>query len=636
MKPKFTIALIARNESKTLPRLVGSLKKFQDRGGEIILLDTGSTDNTAQIARDLGINVREVGEKFLLEIDADTANKINQKFCHEFGSVDGEGPVVAAGDKMFDFASARNYIAGFAENDMIAMPDCDEIYTKLDLDKIDEMISAGTDQFEYNFVFSHDDQGGELIKFRHSKFYNRRKLKWVGVIHEILQPVDDQTVAKMDFVEENVIKLEHWQNPETNRKGYLKGLAWDCYHNPQNDRNSHYFAREMFYYGMYRSAIKEFERHIAMDRWPAERSESMCYVGRALLQIGDIEEAVTWFTKAFHIEPRRREPLMHLAEHYYKMQQYDHALAFAAAATQVPDGAGFYANYQPYYENVPHEILYWAYWRRGDYRSSKYHFDNAIAYQPFNSKYLHDLRYYVDLPKISIVIPTLGRPDGLKRVVDSIQNLNYPQEKIQVVILHGGEKADAQWETDLNLKLGEDRFKVLTRDERGSVPLALKKGVEESDGAWIIYASNDIEFTPDSIISALKTANDNAKGFMAFNTGPVGPDEGNVCEHFMINRSLIPKLGGEIFDTEFHHVGVDNLLWAKLKRLGQAMRCDRAVVHHYHFSRTGEAMDDTYRVAWDEESVRQDRELLQKKLAELNNPIINNGEALQEHHGREE
>ena len=53
-KPKFSVALIARNEAVTLPRLIGSLKEFQDQGGDIWVLDTGSTDNTVEVARDLG------------------------------------------------------------------------------------------------------------------------------------------------------------------------------------------------------------------------------------------------------------------------------------------------------------------------------------------------------------------------------------------------------------------------------------------------------------------------------------------------------------------------------------------------------------------------------------------------------
>ena len=180
-KPKFSVALIAKNEALTLPRMIGSLKEYQERGGEIWILDTGSTDDTIEVAKSLGCKVEAVGDKFRISIDKELADKINAKFI-----VDGETPVVNAGESLFNFAAARNYISTFPENDMIATPDCDEVYTKLDIDKVDKAIEDGIEQLEYNFVFSHDYLGNPVIKFRHCKFYNRNKLKWRGIIHEIL------------------------------------------------------------------------------------------------------------------------------------------------------------------------------------------------------------------------------------------------------------------------------------------------------------------------------------------------------------------------------------------------------------------------------------------------------------------
>jgi hypothetical protein len=49
---------------------------------------------------------------------------------------------VKSGDSLFDFASARNYIAQFAKNDMLATPDCDEIYTRFDIAKINNAIDS--------------------------------------------------------------------------------------------------------------------------------------------------------------------------------------------------------------------------------------------------------------------------------------------------------------------------------------------------------------------------------------------------------------------------------------------------------------------------------------------------------------
>lgn len=598
MQPKFSIALIARNEEKTLPRLLGSLASFKERGGEIILVDTGSTDNTAEVARDAGCIVHEVGNKFRRVIDDKLADRINMELL-----AGGDKNIVAPGDSLFDYSAARNYASSLASNDMIAMPDCDEAYTKLEIDVINKLIEDGAEQLEYHFVFSHDNEGNELIRFLHSKFYDRRKMCWVGIIHEVLSGEGNRVA-----VEENVIKLEHWQNHETDRSHYLKGLALSVLEDPDNDRNLHYFGRELMYSGRFKSAIEILQRHVAMGRWPAERSQSQIHIGDCYLNIGETQKAIHSFIDAFDTLPTRREPLMRIAEYYYKAGSPDHVIGYVAAALQMK-GDAFYANFQPYYENVPHEWMYWALWQKNEYLASKQHFDICMAYQPFNSKYLHDFRYYYELPKISIIAPIKGRPEGTDRLVESIKRLNYPQEKIEVVLLYDGEKPHKEWDIT-------DNFKVESSEESQGVPKTVKRGVEVATGDWIVYAANDMEFEPDCIIAAFKQAMDNRRYFMAFHDGEVLPDEGNICTHFMIHKKLLSKIG-DVFDTDFYHVGVDNLLWAKMKKLGQAMHCARAKIIHRHFSQTGH-MDEVHKVAWQEDRVKHDRELLEIKLRELN------------------
>jgi len=80
MTPKFSVVLIAKNEEKTLPKLIASLSEFKKRDGEIILVDTGSTDSTVEVAKKLGCIVTEVGEKFIINIDDELGKKINEKF----------------------------------------------------------------------------------------------------------------------------------------------------------------------------------------------------------------------------------------------------------------------------------------------------------------------------------------------------------------------------------------------------------------------------------------------------------------------------------------------------------------------------------------------------------------------------
>ena len=553
----FSFVLIARNEEKTLPRLLKSLNEFKSRGGEVYLLDTGSTDNTVKVAKEWGANVQEVGTKFIIEVDKELADNINNRFNFD------EGLIVKEGDKMFDYASARNYAAEMSKTDIIFTPDCDEEFTKLDIDKIEQAIKEGVEQFEYQFVFAHGPNGEELIKFLHCKAYDRRKLKWQGVIHEIL--IGN---AKRQYFTEDVIKLEHWQNHETNRGHYLTGLAMDCYLNQNNDRNSHYFARELMWSGFLKSAEKEFERHLTISGWDAERSQSMIY-------LGNITNDINWYFKAFIECPNRREALIKLGEYFYNKGDYKRAIPFLEACLSI-SYSGFYADNAEHYKDVPHAMLYPSYWRIGNKEKSKEHFDKCIEFYP--DKYLGDYQFYYDLPKISILIPTLKRPEGLKRCLDSIEKIIYPKDKLEVLV-----------EED------EPRIGVAKR---------LNKLFKQSTGDLIVYGSNDIEFTPNCLIEVVKYNED----LIAFNTGEVLPDEGNICEHFAIKRSYVETNDNKIFDEDFNHVGVDNLLWTKCK---SKVRADKAIIKHYHFSKGGQ-MDDIYELGWSE--VEKDRELLKEKL----------------------
>ena len=296
-KPSFSVVLIAKNEAKTLPRLVKSLTDFQKRGGEIILVDTGSTDDTAKVARSLGCRVHEEGTRFIVRLDDLAVRGINYRFIEE-----NEEDVVNVGDSLFDYAAARNYAASLSKTNMVAMPDCDEEFTKLNLDKIEEAIAAGIERFEYNFVFSHDEFGSEAIKFLHSKFYDKTKINWIGIVHEVL--IGE---AKTKFFDENDIKLEHWQNPSSNRAAYLPGLALDCYLHPEKDRNSHYFGRELGWSGRHKSAIKELKRHTTLPNgWPPEQAQSMIYIGDAYMALNKVDDGLYWYHNAFQKDGSRR------------------------------------------------------------------------------------------------------------------------------------------------------------------------------------------------------------------------------------------------------------------------------------------------------------------------------------------
>lgn len=747
-KPKFSIVCIAKNEAKTLPKMMASLKNFTDRGGEVVLVDTGSTDGTAEIARTLGCKVEEVGEKFITTIDQNMADRINERFVEK----DKEPNIVEVGNRLFDFASARNYATSLASNDFVLTMDCDEQYTKLEIDVLNFLIEAGQEQFEYQFVYAHDGYGRPMIQFVQSKAFDRRKMKWSGVVHEVL--TGD---AKRVLIGPETILLEHWQEPGKDHRGnYLVGLALDCFLNPEKDRQSHYLARELMYTNRPKSAIREFTRHIGMGGWLAERAQSMIYLGDCYGMLNNPEAQIQWYNMAIYYDPNRREAFLKIARFYKHNSNYQACAVYAKASLEIP-WTDYYANDRAMYENYPHELLYWAYGWLGKIDLAREHLMKALSYQQYNPQYLEDTKYYFDypankidgwmtfeeltwiyntakqhydilevgswkgrsthawatgvrgkiialdswkgsdfvlddtnrlakqedvlatfknnmkefnnivihetrslegaktyadksmdvvfidaghtyedvkadieawlpkakmvlcghdylpdvwmgviqavdekfgkpdgvagsiwykylVPKVTFIIPTLGREAGLKNCLKSIEELNYPKAQIEVIVIDG----------------------------EGTVPQKMARGLAQAKGEYIVYGSNDCAFEHNSLWEALQDATD--FNLVAFNTGTVLPDEGNICEHFMIKKDFVKELGGEIFDTEFHHVGCDNLLWAKAKKLGEAVRCDDAIVHHYHFS-TGSKKDEVYEKGWSK--VDEDRALLAKKLKEL-------------------
>lgn len=387
MKPKWSVCLIAKNEEKTLPRLLNSLEEFISLGGEVILLDTGSTDKTVKIAKKAKIKVVEVGDKFIHYHSDEIIDLINKKFV-----VGDEAPIMQKGSKNFDFAAARNYVASLATNDMVAMPDCDEVYNTLNIEEINKLIDEGVSQFNYHFVYAHDEYGNPTIQFYHSKFYDRRKMEWRGIVHETLYQIGNVGV-NMKTVEKNIIFLEHFQNTKTYRGQYLTGLAYDVFLNPDNDRNSHYLGRELMFTNRFNSAIKELTRHINMKKWEMERCQSALFIGDCMLWLGRAMEALQYYHYAYIICSTRREPFLRLAEYYYHRQDAKRVIAYTEASLTIP-AVMFYAVDNSLYTNKPHEYLYWAYWQIGEKEKSREHFLKAINYSPNNNKYLQDKKWY--------------------------------------------------------------------------------------------------------------------------------------------------------------------------------------------------------------------------------------------------
>lgn len=385
-KPKFSVVSVVRNEAATLPRLLKSLSEFLARGGEFLVVDTGSTDNTAKVARDGGARVIEVGDRFRYVVDEQTAQSINNKFV-----VEPDPEIIHGGDAFFAFDKARNFAMEQASNDFLVTPDADEAWTTLNIDKINELIDEGYEKLIVGFVFAHNADGTPAVQFwADTRFYDRRRIHWKGIIHETMRHDGE---LKMCRIDRSVAFLEHYQNRETDRSKYLSGLAWACAVEPDNDRNSHYFARELMYRKYYRSAIKEFQRHIDMNGWADERGQSMVYMGGCLEALGETDKALEWYHKAFELTGTRREPLLAMAHYWKRKDKPAMVAAYAAAALQIPDN-GFYGNRVSNYTYEPYALLYWARGWMGDIPGARENLRKCLEFHPTEPTFINDMKYY--------------------------------------------------------------------------------------------------------------------------------------------------------------------------------------------------------------------------------------------------
>ena len=384
--PNISVCVVAKNAERTYKRLFDSLREFADRRGDMVLVDTGSTDDTRAIYEAFGFRVFPVGDKFQIRIPKEIADAINSKAKNL-----GDPEFIEEGASLFNFAAARNYAAQLALNNYVINPDADEALTSFDIDAVEKMFSQ-FNRFRYDFVFSHNPDGTPSHEFvTDTRASDRRYWKWSGHVHETNKAISDKAV--MGYVPPSVFKVEHWQVPSPTRSNYLSGLAYACSIEPENDRNSHYLARELMYRKYYASAISEFKRHIDMNGWPEERSQSWCYMGDCLLAQGNEVEALSCWHKAFDVCGTRREPLLRSAGYYYRKDDHQRAAAYAAASLEIQKNA-FYGNIRQNYRSYPHEILYWAKWWLGDKEGSKKHWKTALALSPDNPKYVKDAEFY--------------------------------------------------------------------------------------------------------------------------------------------------------------------------------------------------------------------------------------------------
>ena len=344
---KVAVYSIAKDEAAHVERWASSAMDAD----QILILDTGSTDGTVEAARDMGL---------------DTYQRTIRPWR---------------------FDTARNTALALVNDDVdycIAL-DLDEVLMPGWRAALEAAHREGWTRPRYRYTWSWNEDGTPGLVYGGDKIHARHGYTWRHPVHEVITPLIEETQGWVS------LQIHHLPDATKSRAQYFPLLRQAVAEDPDDDRNSYYLARELFFHGHTHEAIEEFHRYLALPRatWDAERSKAMRYLAKL-----QPDQAERWLLKATAEAPHRREPWVDLAQHYHDQQQWPLSLAAALRALEVTEQPLEYLCEPDAWGARPHDLAAIAAHWLGLPPLAQRHGHEAVQADPTNERLQRNLTHY--------------------------------------------------------------------------------------------------------------------------------------------------------------------------------------------------------------------------------------------------
>ena len=348
-----SLCMIVKDEELVLKRCLESIVDLVD---EVIIVDTGSTDNTKQIASSY------------------------TKKIYSFKWID-------------DFSAARNYSFSKATMDYCMWLDADDVLDKLQREsfiKLKESITMSTDivMMKYNIAFD-EDNNPTFSYYRERLLKNNKGYLWSGAVHEAITPVGTVIYSDASISHK---KLKQ-SNSDRNINIYRKQLANNKKLEP---RHQYYYARELYYHNMFEEALNEFlDFMTAKDGWVENKIEACTLAAYCYYRLENEEDALRMLFRSFEYDSPRAELCCDIGKHFIDRNKYDIAIFWYKQALNIkPDNkrSGFIL--PECYDYIPNLQLCVCYDRLGNVNVAKYYNDKAGVIKPKSKQYLSNKNYF--------------------------------------------------------------------------------------------------------------------------------------------------------------------------------------------------------------------------------------------------
>lgn len=331
-----SLCMIVKNEEKNLERCLTSCKNLFD---EIVIVDTGSSDNTKNIAK-----------KF-------TEKVIDFVWCD-------------------DFSKARNFAFSNAKSEYIMWLDADDVVPKTSLKKLQELkqnLFADVYMLKYDIAFF--DGKPTFSYYRERIIKNCKNAVWQGLVHECITPFGK--VERLD------ISINHQKTTQQNSFRNIKIYQKIIKQRALTPREQYYYGRELFDHKKFKQCTKVLNKFIKSKLgWQENNIDACVLLGMSYEHLSEEKIALQYYFKTFEYDFPRANVCCLVGDIFLKNKKYELAKFWYENATKCKDVShkgGFVQS--DYYNYYPYMQLCYIHYNLGNITISKKYNQKAQKYR---------------------------------------------------------------------------------------------------------------------------------------------------------------------------------------------------------------------------------------------------------------
>ena len=357
-KYKVAVYAISKNEEQFVDRWCDSVMEAD----EVIVLDTGSTDNTILKLKNRGVKVySEVIDPWRFDV---------------------------ARNKSLDYVSD--------DIDICLCIDLDEVVSPGWRNILESNWDDSITRCRYDYVWSHDKDNKPLVNFYIDKIHSRYNYKWTHPVHEVLTYIGDK---EEKYILLDNIRVDHYPDSNKSRSSYLPLLELSVKEDPLDDRNMHYLGREYMFYQMWDKCIETLKKHLSLKSatWKDERCASMRFIARSYYNLGNIELARIWYEKAINEAPYLKDGYVELGLLEYYLGNYSDACIYLEESLKIKGNRKSYINESFCNDNTVYDVLSICKYNLKDYKDSLYYVVMAYNMDKDNERIKNNKKLIEDM-----------------------------------------------------------------------------------------------------------------------------------------------------------------------------------------------------------------------------------------------